>query len=108
VFPAEFPADLKLAIQQLQRFVTEERRKVGLPAIEATYAVAVNHLEYGVDEINQIAVIRARFQNGACTDTPIEKAPDSRSNGYGFEKLPKDHALLLPAAAIDQSAPAFP
>ena len=34
----------------------------------------VEKLEFGRDDINQIALIRTRFQNGASTDTPIEKA----------------------------------
>lgn len=73
-FADEFPPDLKLCLQQLQGHVSEERQKVGLPVIEHTYLQPVKRLEYHRDDLNQIALIRTRFQNGASTDTPIEKA----------------------------------
>jgi len=73
-FPVEFPPDIKLALQLLQKHVAEERKKVGLPVIESLYTAAVERLEFWRDDINQIAGIRTRFQNGASTDTPIEKA----------------------------------
>lgn len=72
-FLDEFPPHIKLCLQTLQRHVTEERRKAGLPAIESTYLEAVERLEYGRDDVNQIALIRTRFQNGGSQDTPIEK-----------------------------------
>ena len=72
-FPDDFPPDIKLCLQTLQRHVAEERRKAGLPAIESTYLEAVERLEYGHDDVNQIALIRVRFRNGGSQDTPIEK-----------------------------------
>ncbi|HEY8119410.1 MAG TPA: hypothetical protein VIE91_09240 [Methylophilaceae bacterium] len=74
LFPATFQADIKLVLMLLQKSIADERSAVGLPAIESTYTVAVERLEYGRDDIQQIALIRTRFQNGASTDTPIEKA----------------------------------
>ena len=72
-FPDEFPPTLKICLQALQGHVAEERRKAGLPVIEHTYVAAVQRLEFARDDVNQIAVIRTRFQNGASQDTPIEK-----------------------------------
>ena len=72
-FPEEFPPTLKICLQALQGHVSEEKRKAGLPAIEHAYMTAVKRLEYGRDDVNQIALIRTRFQNGASQDTPIEK-----------------------------------
>ncbi len=72
-FPDEFPPMFKICLQALQGHVSEERRKSGLPAIEHTYVVAVQRLEFHRDDVNQIALIRTRFQNGASQDTPIEK-----------------------------------
>lgn len=74
MFADEFPPTFKLCLQQLQAHVAEERMKAGLPTIEHTYMEAVKHLEFARDDINQIALIRVRFQNGAARDTPIEKA----------------------------------
>ena len=73
-FSDDFPAMFKICLQVLQGHVAEERRKAGLPVIEHTYLEAVKHLEFGRDDVNQIALIRVRFQNGAARDTPIEKA----------------------------------
>ena len=73
-FPVKFQFDLKLSLQQLQLHISEDRKKAGLPVIEDTCIVAVERLEYYHDDINQIALIRTRFQNGAASDIPIEKA----------------------------------
>jgi len=73
-FPVELQFDLKLSLQQLQMHISEERKKAGLPVIEKTYTVAVEHHEFARDDINQIALIRTRYKNGASTDTPFEKA----------------------------------
>ena len=73
-FPDNFPSALKLALQKLQGHVSEQRRKVGLPVIESTYTVAIKHLEFFHDDINQVAGIRTHFQNGASQDTVFEKA----------------------------------
>ncbi len=73
-FPDEFPPDLKLSLQRLQGHVAEERKKAGLPVIEHSYIQAVQRLEFGRDDVNQIAIIRTRFQNGGSQDTPIEMA----------------------------------
>lgn len=72
-FPVEFPPDLKLALQRLQGHISEERRKVGLPDVQASYTTTVERLEYGRDDLNQIAVIRSRFGHGGSQDTVIEK-----------------------------------
>ena len=72
-FPDEFPPTLKLGLQVLQGHVAEERQKAGLPIIEHTYMQAVQHHEFHQDMINEVALIRTRFQNGASQDTPIEK-----------------------------------
>lgn len=74
MFADEFPPTLKLCLQQLQAHVAEERKKAGLPVLEHTYIEAVERLEFARDDVNQIALIRVRFQNGAARDTPIEKA----------------------------------
>ena len=73
-FSDDFPAMFKICLQVLQGHVAEERRKAGLPAIEHTYIGTVQRLEFGRDDVNQIVLIRTRFQNGASQDTPIEKA----------------------------------
>ena len=72
-FSDDFPATFKICLQVLQGHIAEERRKAGLPAIEHTYVGIVQRLEFGRDDVNQIALIRTRFQNGASQDTPIEK-----------------------------------
>ena len=74
MFADEFPPSLKLSLQQVQAHVAEEKRKAGLPVLQHTYVEAVERLEFGRDDVNQIALIRVRFQNGAERDTPIEKA----------------------------------
>lgn len=74
MFADEFPPTLKLCLQNLQAHVAEERKKAGLPVLEHTYVEAVKRLEFGRDDVKQIALIRVRFQNGAARDTPIEKA----------------------------------
>ena len=74
MFADGFTPTLKLSLQQVQAHVAEERKKAGLPVLEHTYIEAVERLEFGRDDVNQIATIRVRFQNGAARDTPIEKA----------------------------------
>lgn len=73
-FPVEFPPDIKLALQQLQTHIAEERRKSGLPVIETSYQVAIDRFEFWKDDLNQVAGIRTRYKNGASQDTVIEKA----------------------------------
>ena len=72
-FSDDFPATFKICLQVLQGHIAEERQKAGLPAIEHTYVGIVQRLELARDDLNQIALIRTRFQNGASQDTPIEK-----------------------------------
>ena len=72
-FPVEFPPELKLALQQLQGHISEERRKAGLPDIQSSYTTTVERLEYGRDDLNQLAVIRSSFANGGSQETIIEK-----------------------------------
>ena len=71
-FADDFPPMLKLCLQQGQKHTAEERKKVGLPVIEHAHMETVERLEFGRDDVNQIALIRVRFQNGASRDTPIE------------------------------------
>ena len=78
-FPDEFPPTFKICLQALQGHVAEERRKAGLPLIEHTYVGLVQRLEFARDNLNQIAVVRTRFQNGASQDTPIEKGQISET-----------------------------
>lgn len=73
-FADEFPPTLKLCLQALQGHVADERRKAGLPVIEHSYVAQIERLEFGHDDVNQVAIIRTRFQNGASQDTVIEKA----------------------------------
>ena len=79
MFADEFPPTLKLCLQNLQGHVAEEKKKAGLPVLEQTYMEKVERLEFGRDDVNQVALIRVCFQNGATRDTPIEKAqiPDT-------------------------------
>lgn len=72
-FPVDFPPDIKLQLQILQGHISEERKKVGLPIIERSYVVGVERLEFGRDDLNQLAVIRACLQNGGSTETPLDK-----------------------------------
>ena len=72
-FSDDFPATFKICLQVLQGHIAEERRKAGVPAIEDAYVGIVQRLEFGRDDVNQIALIRTRFQNGPSQDTPIEK-----------------------------------
>ena len=95
MFADEFPPSLKLCLQQLQAHVAEERKKAGLLVLEHTYIGAVERLEYGRDDLNQIVIIRTRFQNGASQDTPIGKAQIQETIEYlesalqAFENLSK-------------------
>lgn len=70
-FPVEYPPEIKLALQLLQKHIAEERQKAGLPAIEHSIQIAVKQLEFWRDDINQVAGIRCRFENGGSSDTPI-------------------------------------
>lgn len=72
-FPVEFPPDIKLDLSLLQKHIAEERQKVGLPVVQHTYVDSVERLEFGTDPVNQLAVIRSRFQQGHSQDTVIEK-----------------------------------
>ena len=73
VFADDFPPELTLSLQILQRHVSDERRKVGLPIIEHSYTDTVERLEYGRDDVNQRAIIRTHFHHGGSQDTVIEK-----------------------------------
>ena len=96
-FPVEFQFDLKLSLQRLQMHISEERKKAGLSVIEKTYTVAVEHHEFARDDINQIALIRTRYKNGASTDTPFEKA-----------QIPQTIEFLKTALADFESQPKNP
>ncbi len=74
VFADDFLPKLKFSLQTLQRHVSGERRKVGLPIIQHSYTDTVKRLEYGHDDVNQLAIIRTRFHHGGSQDTVIEKA----------------------------------
>ena len=74
IFTDEFPPTFKLRLQQVQAHATEERKKAGLPVLETAYVEKIDRMEFGMDEINQVVLIRTRFQNGATQDTALEKA----------------------------------
>lgn len=89
VFPEDFPPTLGLAVQQVQGHMADERRAKGLPVLETSYVAKVKQLEFGCDDVNQVAVIRTRFENGASQDTPL--SPKQISDTIQFLQTSLDH-----------------
>ena len=95
VFADDFPPTLKLCLQQGQKHTAEERKKAGLPLLEQTYVETVERIEFGRDDVTQIALIRTHFQNGAVRDTPVAKKHIRQTIEFleaalqAFEKLSK-------------------
>jgi len=72
-FPDNLIPSLIFSLHSLQGLAAEQRRKFRLPAISSSFVTEIKDQEYWRDDINQIAMIRTRFQNGGSQDTPIEK-----------------------------------
>ena len=72
-FPDDFIPSLIFSLHSLQGLAVEQRRKFRLPALSSSFVTEIKDQEYWRDDINQIAMIRTRFQNGGSQDTPIEK-----------------------------------
>jgi len=86
---------IKLCLQTMQGHVNEERRKAALLVIEDTILTPIKNLEYGRDDINQIAMIRTYYQKGGSLDMHIQKSHLKETIEFlqgalqAFEKLSK-------------------
>ena len=72
-FPDQKIGDLIYALQRLQSLAWEQRKKFGLPAIITAYATDINKIEYGHDDINEIATLRIHYSDDTVQDTFLEK-----------------------------------
>jgi len=73
IFPDQKIGDLIYALQRLQSLAWEQRNKTGLPPIATAYAKDINKIEYGHDDINQIAMLRIHYSDDTVQDTFLEK-----------------------------------
>ena len=71
VFSDEQAEHMIFALRSIQGSIAAERRKVGKPVVQHRLTVPVVQREFGVDAVNQVAVITTRFANGYSQDTPI-------------------------------------
>jgi len=73
IFPDQMIGDLMYALQRLQSLALEQRKKIGLPTLATAYVKDIKELEYGRDDINQIAVIQSHYTDGTSQSTHFEK-----------------------------------
>lgn len=72
-FAPDTASDLILALQQAKQSIHAERKKAGKPPLETTIVKEVQQIEYGIDALNQVAVLRTRFQDGSSQDLPLTR-----------------------------------
>lgn len=73
-FSHETAEDLILALRQAKKAIQDERKKAGKPPIETLVVKKVVQLEYSVDLLNEIALIRTRFEDQSTQELPIERS----------------------------------
>jgi hypothetical protein len=53
--------------------IHDERKKAGKPQIHSAVVKQVQQIEYGLDVLNQIALLRTTFEDGTSQDLPISR-----------------------------------
>ena len=82
-FSLDTANDLILALQQAKQAIHTERQKAGKPPIQTAIVKEVVQIEYGVDVLNQVMVLRTKFKDGSSQDLPI-----------GRKQIPDIHQFL--------------
>lgn len=72
-FPSDMPADLIFSLQRLQGHIAEEKRKAGLPVVETKIQGSIKQVEFGVDALNQLAVLTTRLDSGESISAVLAK-----------------------------------
>lgn len=72
-FAHDVSVNLILAIQQAQKAIHDERQKAGKTPIQTMVVKNVAQLEYGADVLNEVALIRTRFEDQSTQDLPIAR-----------------------------------
>lgn len=72
-FPSDMPANLIFSLQRLQGHISEEKRKAGLPVVETKIQGSIKQVEFGVDALNQLAVLTTRLDSGESTSAVLAK-----------------------------------
>ena len=73
IFPDQKMVDLIFALQRLQDLAVEQRKKIGISPLITAYVKNINKMEFGRDDINQIAVLKSHYTDGTSQLTPLEK-----------------------------------
>ena len=73
IFSLDTANDLILALQMAKKAIRDERRKAGKPPVRSAVVKLVEQIEYGVDPLNQVALLRTGFQDGSTQDLPISR-----------------------------------
>lgn len=73
VFTDEVAENIILALRQVQGSIQTERLKAGKPAIQNRYMAEIDRFEFLLDHLNEVAVVRTRFTNGASQDLAIDR-----------------------------------
>ena len=73
MFSQDTAIDLILALQMAKESTRYERRRAGKPPMRTSVVKPVEQIEYGVDALNQVALLRTGFQDGSTQDLPISR-----------------------------------
>jgi hypothetical protein len=73
IFSLDTANDLILALQLAKKAIRDERRTAGKPPIRTAVVKPIEQIEYGVDALNQVALLRTGFQDGSTQDLPISR-----------------------------------
>jgi len=73
IFSLDTANDLILALQMAKKAIRDERRKAGKPPMRSAVVKPIEQIEYGVDPLNQVALLRTGFQDGSTQDLPISR-----------------------------------
>ena len=76
IFSLDTANDLILALQMANQAMRDERRKAGKPPARSAVVKLVEQIEYGVDALNQVALLRTGFQDGSTQDVPISRTQE--------------------------------
>jgi hypothetical protein len=73
IFSLDSANDLILALQMAKKAIRDERRKAGKPPLRSAVVKPIEQIEYGMDPLNQVALLRTGFQDGSTQDLPISR-----------------------------------
>ena len=73
IFTLDTANDLILALQLAKEAIRDERRAAGKPPLRTAVVKPIEQIEYGVDALNQVALLRTGFQDGSTQDLPISR-----------------------------------